>query len=72
MGLMDAKEYDPRPAQRRWKLIAITAAVVIIPLAVWWFFFYYWPEERVVKNFFQAIEQKDFETAYAVYNADPE
>ncbi len=72
MGLMDAKEYDPRPAQRRWKLIAITAAVVIIPLAVWWFFFYYWPEERVVKNFFQAIEQKDFETAYAVYNADPD
>ncbi len=94
MGLMDAKEYDPRPAQRRWRMIGILAVVVVIYLVLWywpivpWFYrngndlqhefigfpwvYRYWPEERVVKNFFQAIEQKDFETAYAVYNADPD
>jgi hypothetical protein len=70
MGLMDAQEYDPRPAQRRWRLIVI-AAVAVVVLFGTWYFFRYWPEEHVMNKFFQAIEQKDFETAYAMWQADP-
>lgn len=71
MALMDAKEYDPRPAQRRWRIIWTAAAVIVIPLLVWYFFFYYWPEKHVVNTFFEALERQDFETAYGIYKADP-
>lgn len=70
MGLLDAKEYDPRPAQRRWRLVAIAIIVAIAAFLVWWFFRYY-PEERAINKFFQAIERKDFGTAYGLYFADP-
>jgi hypothetical protein len=70
MALMDAKEYDPRPAQRRWRLIGALAAVVVAGLIFWWFF-RYWPEEHAINKFFEALEHQDFETAYALYNADP-
>lgn len=71
MGLLDAKEYDPRPAQRRRRLIGLALLAVIIAGLVWWFFRYY-PEERVVNKFFEAIEQKDFDRAYAIYQGDPD
>lgn len=70
MGLLDAKEYDPRPAQRRWRLISLALVVVIAVILVWWFF-RYWPEEQVVNRFFSAIERKDFDAAYGIYNGDP-
>lgn len=70
MSLLDAKEYDPRPAQRMWRLIGLAAALVVALLAVLWVF-RYWPEKSVVNSFFTAIERKDFETAYGIYNADP-
>lgn len=70
MGLLDAKEYDPRPAQRRWRLVAIAIIVAIAAFLAWWFFRYY-PEERAINKFFQAIERKDFGTAYGLYFADP-
>jgi len=72
MALLDAKEYDPRPAQRRWRILILATTLILVPLLVWWFFFYYWPEERVINRFFEAIERKDFETAYGIYNADPD
>jgi hypothetical protein len=72
MGLMDAKEYDPRPARRRWRIIIAVAALIVVPLLTWRIFFYYWPEKHVVDRFFQALEQKDFETAYGIYVADPD
>ncbi|HMF90309.1 MAG TPA: hypothetical protein VKL40_06675 [Candidatus Angelobacter sp.] len=71
MALMDAKEYDPRPAQRRWRVVGALAVVVIVGLALWWFF-RYWPEEHAVNKFFEALERQDFETAYALYTADPD
>jgi hypothetical protein len=70
MALMDAKEYDPRPAQRRWRLIGVAAAAALAALVFWWFF-RYWPEERVINRFFEAIEHKDFDAAYGIYFADP-
>jgi hypothetical protein len=71
MGLMDAKEYDPRPAQRRWRLIGLALVVVLVAFFLWWNF-RYWPEEQVINKFFTAIEHKDFETAYGIYNSDPD
>jgi hypothetical protein len=71
MALMDAKEYDPRPAQRRNRIIA-TAAVVLVAVAVWLYLTRYDAEKRVINKFFQAIEQKDFDTAYGIYQGDPE
>lgn len=71
MGLMDAKEYDPRPAQRRWRLLLTALVIVIAIFLVWWFFRFY-PEDRVINKFFSAIEHKDFDTAYGLYFADPD
>jgi len=36
MALMDAKEYDPRPAQRRWRLIAAVVVLLIVVAAAAW------------------------------------
>jgi hypothetical protein len=71
MSLLDAKEYDPRPAQRIKRIAAISAVVLFAGLALLWFF-RYWPEEHVVNKFFDAIERQDYETAYGIYHADPD
>ena len=70
MALMDAKEYDPRPAQRRWRLIGGVVVLLIVVGGLWWWF-RYWPEEHAVNKFFEALERQDFETAYSLYKADP-
>ena len=69
MALMDAKEYDPRPAQKRRRIIA-TVIVVVLAVAVYLYMTRYDSEKKVINNFFHAIEQKDFETAYGIYYAD--
>jgi hypothetical protein len=69
MALMDAKEYDPGPAQRRRRIIA-TAVVVVVAIAAYLYFTRYDPEKKVINNFFQAIEQKDFDKAYGIYEGD--
>lgn len=70
MALLDAKEYDPRPAQKRRKIIA-TAVVVILAVVVFLYLTRYNSEKKVINSFFQAIEQKDFDTAYGLYQGDP-
>ena len=69
MALMDAKEYDPRPAQKRRKIIA-TVVVVVLAVAVYLYLTRYDSEKKVINNFFSAIERKDFEAAYGIYYAD--
>jgi hypothetical protein len=75
MALMDAKEYDPRPAQRRWRLAGIAAALLLVFL-VFWFWpsgrFRYWQQWSVADRFLAALEQKDFDAAYGIYFADPD
>ena len=71
MALMDAKEYDPRPAQKRMRIIA-TAVVVVLVVAVYLYFTRYDSEKKVINNFFHAIEQKDYDAAYGIYQGDPD
>lgn len=73
MGLLDAKEYDPRPAQRRWRTVALAAVLAVVFLILWFWpsgRFRYMSEWRTANKFFTAIEQKDFDGAYGLYNAD--
>jgi hypothetical protein len=44
--------------------------VIVIGVVLW--MFRYWPEERVVNQFFAALEQQHFEQAYGVWMHDPE
>jgi len=70
MALLDAKEYDPRPAQRKAWIAAFLAIFLVAgAFGLWWFRF--WPEEHAVNRFFEAIEHKDFDAAYGIYFADP-
>jgi hypothetical protein len=73
MGLMDATEYDPRPARRRWMLIGL-GVTLLITLVVLWFWpsgrFRHWQEWNIANKFFTALERQDFDSAYALYNAD--
>lgn len=71
MALMDAKEYDPRPAEKRRRIIA-TVVVAVIAISVYLYLTRYDSEKKVINNFFRAIEQKDFEKAYGIYEGDPE
>lgn len=71
MALMDAKEYDPRPAQRLKQMIA-TGLLLVVAIAAYLYFTRYNSEKKVVDHFFQALEQKDFDKAYGIYQGDPE
>jgi hypothetical protein len=71
MALMDAKEYDPRPAQRRNRIIAI-AVVIVAAVAAYLYFTRYNAEKNAINSFFQALEQKDLEKAYGIYQGDPD
>ena len=71
MTLLDAAPYDPGPARRRRIRILVAAAVVIVLAIVVWTN-RYWSEERVVGKFFAALKNKDYDTAYGIYFADPQ
>jgi hypothetical protein len=75
MSLMDAKEYDPRPAQQRRKLIGAAVLLVVIFL-IFWFWpdgrFRYWTAWHRADKFLDALQRKDFDTAYGMYNGDPD
>ena len=71
MALMDAKEYDPRPAEKRRKIIA-SVVVLVVAVSVYLYITRYDSEKKVINNFFQAIEQKDFDRAYGIYEGDPD
>lgn len=70
MALLDAKEYDPRPARRMWRLIGVAVLIVVVGFIAWRVF-RYTPYTHTINKFFDAIESKDYETAYGIYNGDP-
>jgi hypothetical protein len=71
MTLLDAAPYDPRPARRRRiKIVAALALIVLLAAVVW--MNRYRPEKQVVNKFFAALMNKDYDTAYGIYFADPQ
>jgi len=70
MTLMDAKEYDEAGARRR-KMRIVTIVGTLLVLGFLAYQFRYWPEEHLVDKFFAALQRQDYETAYAIYRADP-
>jgi hypothetical protein len=70
MTLLDAKEFDAEKARKkRFRIIAIIVAVLMVLGLLWWF--RYWPQQRLVGRFFAALQQQDYNTAYAIWMHDP-
>ena len=71
MTLFETQPYDPVAARkRRNRIIAIIAIVLVCVILAWNFRHY--PEERQVDKFFAALQQKDYERAYDIWNQDPD
>jgi hypothetical protein len=80
MSLMDAPSYDPtRDNRRRNVIIGFVAAIVFLGLLTFagyvlghgWLFSNLGYEHRV-NNFFNALQDKDYNKAYAIYYNDPD
>ena len=71
MTLFEAQPYDEARARRRRAIIIVAVAVVIVIAAVLWLNRFY-PEEHVVNQFFEALQQQSFEKAYGVWMHDPD
>ena len=68
--LFEAKPYDPKKERRNRLLISgIITFVLIAAFFTWWFRFL--PYEHRVDKFFDALEQKNYETAYSIWMNDP-
>jgi len=71
MTLLDAKEYDPsRDRRRRIRVISIIIVLALVAGLVW--YFHDWPEEHVADQFFQALQDKNYEAAYGIWMHDPD
>lgn len=71
MTLLDAQEYDSaRARRRRIKIAGVVMIVLIIAGLIWTF--RYWQEERIVDHFFDALQNKNYETAYGIWLHDPQ
>ncbi len=68
--IFQAPQYDPSRDTRRRKIILIVVVAVAVVAALWWLF-RFWPQERRVDQFFTALEQRNYEKAYAIYMHDP-
>jgi hypothetical protein len=68
--LFEAPPYDPKRERRRNAILGLVVGAVIV-LGVLGYLFRYLPYERVVDQFFTALEQKDFEKAYGIWLNDP-
>ena len=65
-----APQYDPRRERRKRVIMAAVVAAAIV-VGVFAYLYRNWPEERVVGHFFTALVNKDFETAYGIWEHDP-
>jgi len=69
MTLLDAKQYDPTVDRRRRNTMATIVVAVLVLVSLGWLY-RNWPEERVVDQFFAALQNNHFETAYGIWMHD--
>ena len=68
--IFTAPQYNPARERRRKIILIVIATVVVVgAILAWWF--RYWPEEHVVNKFFDALQAKDYNTAYGIWQHDP-
>jgi hypothetical protein len=70
MTLLDAPPFDAKRDRRRRILIIVAAVAVVVGAAV----YLYWPHyeaTRTVDRFFGALMDKNYQEAYAIWQADP-
>ena len=80
MSLLDAPEYDPAPDRRKRNLLigSLVSVVVLFLLTVGGYamghgwLFTNLPAEHRVNTFFNALEARDYNKAFAIYNNDPD
>jgi len=71
MTLLDAQPFDEARARRRRILIgAVVVGLLVLAWLAWSYRFY--PQEHVVTKFFDALESRQFETAYGLWFNDPQ
>lgn len=71
MTLFEAQPYDAVRARKRRNIILIAVAIVLVLFVVWWLN-RFWPEEHIVNQFFDALQQQNYEQAYGVWMHDPD
>jgi hypothetical protein len=71
MTLFEAQPFDEARARKRRNIIVISIVTVIVIAALLWLN-RFWPEEHIVGQFFNALEQQKFEKAYGVWMQDPD
>ena len=67
--LFEAPPFDPS-RERRKRIIIASIVVACVVVGVFAYLYRYWPEERVVGQFFTALQHKDFEKAYGIWFHD--
>jgi hypothetical protein len=71
MTLLDAPQYDPaRDRRRRTQIIGSLIVVLVLAGLAWTL--RNWQEEHLVDKFFTALQAKDYETAYGIWDHDPQ
>lgn len=69
--IFTAPQYDAaKERKRKVIVIVIIVAVLVVAALLWWF--RYWPQERIVDHFFDALQAKDYKTAYGIWQHDPQ
>ena len=69
MTLLDAPQYNAAKGRKRRNiLIAVLVACVVIAGFSW--YFWDWPQERLVNQFFAAIESNNLPKAFGIWNHD--
>src|ERR1039457_1834612 len=71
MTLFEAQPYDAAGARKRRTWIIAAVVVVIVVAAVCWHF-RFWPEEHLVDQFFDTLQQQNYEKAYGIWMHDPD
>jgi hypothetical protein len=74
MTIFQAKQLDPKMEARKrmFKRAAIVIIVLGIIAAPLLYSFRNWPEEHAVDKFLSTLEKKDYQQAFAIWNADPD
>jgi hypothetical protein len=71
MTLLDSPDYDPARG-RRIRNGIIGALVALLVIAILLYVYWDWPEEHRVNEFFAALEAKQYQKAYGIWNNDPQ